>query len=103
MRTLSIVSALAIAGFCAPALSQTTTNQGTAGSTTGTTTSQQEMNRGVPGVDVDAGRNAQGAVDVDRDQKTNVRNAPGASEMNREAGEMKDDARGARAPRADRG
>lgn len=103
MRTLSIVSALAIAGLCAPALAQTSTSPGTAGSTTGTTTSQQEMNRGVPGVDVDAGRNAQGAVDVDRDQNTNVRNAPGAQDMERATTPATDADRGARAPRADRG
>lgn len=103
MRTLSILSALAIAGMSGSALAQTATEQGAAGSTTGTTTSQQEMNRGVPGVDVDAGRNAGGAIDVDRDQNTNVRNAPGARQLDRE---MSDEPRGTgsqRAPRADRG
>lgn len=100
MRALSILSALAIASVCMPALSQTATEPSSAGSSTGTTTSQEEMNRGVPGVDVDAGRNASGAVDVDRDQNTDARNAPGAREMDRETG---DEAGEARAPRADRG
>lgn len=103
MKTLSILSALAIASVCAPALSQTATERGSAGSTTGTTTSQEEMNRGVPGVDVDAGRNARGAVDVDRDQNTNVRNAPGAREMDRKTGDEPRGTGGEPAPRADRG
>lgn len=97
MRTLSILSALAMVGVCASVPAQTA-DQGSAGSTTGTTTSQEEMNRGVPGVDVDAGRNAGGAVDVDRDQNTDVRNAPDARDA-----DMSDDPRGERAPRADRG
>ncbi len=103
MRALSILSALAIASVCAPALSQTATERGSAGSTTGTTTSQEEMNRGVPGVDVDAGRNAKGAIDVDRDQNTNVRNAPGARDLDRRTGDKPTGTDGARAPRADRG
>jgi hypothetical protein len=98
MRTASTLAALALAGACLPALSQTPTDKGTAATTTGTTTTQQEMNRGVPGVDVDVGRNARGAVDVDRDHNTNVRNAPGVRDVNRNAeGDMN------RAPRADRG
>jgi hypothetical protein len=100
MRTVSTLAALAIAGICMPALSQTSTSPGTAGSTTGTTTTQQEMNRGVPGVDVDAGRNASGAVDVDRDRNTNVRNAPG---MNRDATGAGDMNQGTRPARDDRG
>jgi|EndMetStandDraft_2_1072991.scaffolds.fasta_scaffold695215_1 hypothetical protein len=95
MRALSTLAALAIAGACVPALAQTTTSPGTAATTTGTTTSQQEMNRGVPGVDVDVGRNARGAVDVDVDRKTNVRNAPGARDTTAPAG--------TRPARADRG
>lgn len=100
MRTISTLAALAIACVCTPALSQTPTDPGAAGSTTGTTTTQQEMNRGVPGVDVDAGRNAQGAIDVDRDRNTNVRNAPG---MRRDATGAGDPNQGMRAARDDRG
>ena len=60
-----------------------------AATTTGTTTSQSEMNRGVPGVNVDVGRNSRsGAVNVDVDRNTDSRNVT--------------DGR-ARAPRADRG
>lgn len=77
MRISPILAALALAGVCAPAMSQTT-DRGSAATSTGTTTTQQEMNRGVPGVDVDVGRNARGAVDVDVDRKTDTRNAPGA-------------------------
>ncbi len=43
----------------------------------GATTSQSEMNRGVPGVDVDAGRNARGAVDVNRASGERARGVPG--------------------------
>ncbi len=45
--------------------------------TSGATTSQSEMNRGVPGVDVDAGRNARGAVDVNRASGERARGVPG--------------------------
>lgn len=41
------------------------------------TTPRSEMQRGVPGVDVDAGRNAQGAVDVDRANTERARGVPG--------------------------
>lgn len=85
--------------FAAAAQAQTpaqTTDANRAANSTGTSTSQQEMNRGVPGVDVDVGRNAQGAVDVDVDRNTNARNLPGVRDEQRNAdGTM-------RAPRADR-
>lgn len=70
---------------------------------TGSTTTPSETNRGVPGVDVDTGRNASGAVDVNvgrpGDQRTGVpgvdvdvgRNASGGVDVNQ-----------TRAPRADR-
>lgn len=48
------VSLLALAGVV---LAQSAIGAGT--------TSQSEMNRGVPGADVDVGRNARGAVDMD--------------------------------------
>lgn len=38
---------------------------------------QAEMNRGVPGVDVDVGRNADGAIDVKRDNSEAARGVPG--------------------------
>jgi hypothetical protein len=98
MRTPSTLAALVLASACLPALAQTTTDRGNAATSTGTTTTQQEMNRGVPGVDVDVGRNASGAVDVDRDRNTNVRNAPGMRETAPNAGGDVN-----RAPRADRG
>lgn len=100
MRTVSTLAALAMACIGTPALSQTPTDPGTAGSTTGTTTTQQEMNRGVPGVDVDVGRNAQGAIDVDRDRNTNVRNAPGVRRDAAGTGDMNE---GTRPARDDRG
>lgn len=102
MRMLPTLAALAIASVCAPALAQTT-SPGTAGSTTGTSTSQQEMNRGVPAVDVDVGRNAAGAIDVDRDKNTNIRNAPGMRGTDRAPGAASDMDPSTRAPRADRG
>lgn len=69
------------------------------------TGTQAERDRGVPGVDVNVGRNANGAVDVNTNRNTtrdrgvpgvdvNVgRNADGAIDVNRTN----------RAPRADRG
>ncbi len=39
--------------------------------------SRTEMDRGVPGVDVDAGRNAQGAIDVNRADTERARGVPG--------------------------
>ena len=73
------------------------------------TDTRKEIDRGVPGVDVDVGRNANGAVDVKTNRSTgdrgvpgvdvNVgRNADGAIDVNRTDGN-----RTTRAPRADRG
>lgn len=46
-----------------------------AATSTGTTTTQSEMNKGVPGVNVDVGRNSSsGVVNADVDQKTDARN-----------------------------
>ena len=89
MKTALTLTALALAAVCTPAISQTN-DRGTAATTTGTTTTQQEMNKGVPGVDVDVGRNANGAVDVDRDHNTNVRNAPGMRGADRSANDTSD-------------
>jgi hypothetical protein len=46
-------------------------------STTSTTTSQSEMNRGVPDVDVDVGRNADGAIDINRANTERAKGVPG--------------------------
>jgi len=100
MRTALTLAAVALATLCAPALSQTN-DRGSAATSTGTTTTQQEMNRGVPGVDVDVGRNANGAVDVDRDHNTNVRNAPGVRQADRGA-TATSDMNATRTPRTDR-
>lgn len=100
MRTALTLAAVALATLCAPALSQTN-DRGSAATSTGTTTTQQEMNRGVPGVDVDVGRNANGAVDVDRDHNTNVRNAPGVRQADRGA-TATSDMNATRTPRNDR-
>jgi hypothetical protein len=101
MRTVLTLASLALATLCTQAISQTT-DRGTAATTTGTTTTQQEMNRGVPGVDVDVGRNARGAVDVDRDHNTNVRNAPGVRNAERGAAATSEMNDTTRTPRDDR-
>jgi hypothetical protein len=101
MRTALTLTVLALAALCTPAMSQTN-DRGTAATTTGTSTTQQEMNRGVPGVDVDVGRNANGAVDVDRDHNTNVRNAPGVRDADRSATGTAGMNESTRAPRSDR-
>jgi hypothetical protein len=73
------------------------------------TDTRTETDRGVPGVDVDVGRNANGAVDVNTNRNTRDRGAPGvdvdvgrnadgAIDVNRTNGD-----RNMRAPRADRG
>jgi hypothetical protein len=73
-----------------------------AATSTGTSTSQSEMNRGVPGVNVDVGRNSStGVVSADVDRKTDASNlsdrssTSGTSDANTTGRE--------RAPRADRG
>ena len=67
-----------------------------AATSTGTSTSQSEMNRGVPGVNVDVGRNASnGVISTDVDRKTDASNAADAATNGTSSG--------MRAPRADRG
>lgn len=66
-----------------------------AATSTGTSTSQSEMNRGVPGVDVDAGRNASnGVLNADVDRNTDASNL-----TNRDSTRGTSDARPARADR----
>lgn len=50
---------------------------------TGTTAAQREMNRGVPGVDVDVGKNAKGAVDVNVNRNNANEPAPSSNETAR--------------------
>ena len=72
-----------------------------AATTTGTSTSQSEMNRGVPGVNVDVGRNApNGVISGNVDRKTDARNL---GNRNRTDGTSDGSAGSMRAPRADRG
>lgn len=67
-----------------------------AATSTGTTTSQSEMNRGVPGVDVDAGRNASnGVISADVDRNTDASNLTNRRNTR--------DTSGTRPARADRG
>ncbi|NML15542.1 hypothetical protein [Azohydromonas caseinilytica] len=49
----------------------------------GTSAAQQEMNRGVPGVDVDVGKNAKGAVDVNVNKNNANEPAPSRNETAR--------------------
>jgi hypothetical protein len=77
IRTLiASASLLAIAGFAqAQQAPDATKPNPTAATTTGTSTSQSEMNRGVPGVNVDVGNKASnGVVSADVDKNTDTRN-----------------------------
>lgn len=72
-----------------------------AATSTGTSTSQSEMNRGVPGVNVDVGRNApSGVISGSVDRNTDASNLTDRSRTDaatdQSTGRM-------RAPRADRG
>jgi hypothetical protein len=51
--------------------------QSSSDSSTTSTTSQSEMNRGVPDVDVDVGRNANGAIDINRANTERAKGVPG--------------------------
>lgn len=103
MKTFTALTAAVLTAFAGIASAQSNASPGTAATTTGTSTSQQEMNRGVPGVDVDAGRNASGAVDVSRDRVTNTSNAPGVDAQVGRDDDMNRANRSTRAARADRG
>ncbi|HUG25215.1 hypothetical protein [Piscinibacter sp.] len=70
-----------------------------AATSTGTSTSQSEMNRGVPGVNVDVGRNAEsGVVNADVDRKTDASNL-----TDRDTSGTSESTEGMRTARADRG
>ena len=79
-----------------------------AATSTGTSTTQSEMNRGAPGVNVDVGRNAQGgAISADVDRNTDSRNLTDRSRTDRNLSDRSDtsgsrSASNERAPRADR-
>lgn len=100
MKSLHLTLAatlMSLAGFAAAQQAPTTNKPDPAAATsTGTSTTQSEMNRGVPGVDVDAGRNARGAVDVTVDKNTNASNVGTDASGSATSGTT-------RAPRADRG
>jgi len=69
-----------------------------AATSTGTSTTQSEMNRGVPGVNVDVGRNtSSGVIGADVDRNTDASNL---TDRNDTSGTR--DTRNARAARADR-
>ena len=87
--TITAASLLVLAGMAqaqqAPDASKPNPSAAT---TTGTSTTQSEMNRGVPGVNVDVGRNSStGTVSADVDRNTDARNltdsnrTSGTSEM----------------------
>ena len=101
MRTALTLTAVVLAAMSTPAISQTN-DRGSAASTTGTTKPHHEMTRGVPGVAAAAGRNARGAVDVDVDHNTNVRNAPGVRNTDRGTSGTPQTTDTTRAPRNDR-
>lgn len=100
MKSLHITLAatlMSLAGFASAQQTPSTNKPDPAAATsTGTSTSQTEMNRGVPGVDVDAGRNARGAVDVTTDKNTNAANVGTDASGSAATGST-------RPPRADRG
>ncbi len=103
LRTaLAASSILVLAGLAqAQQAPDATKPNPSAATTTGTSTSQSEMNRGVPGVNVDVGRNSKnGVVSGSVDRNTDARNL---TDRNNSTGGSSDAAGRMRAPRADRG
>ncbi len=75
-----------------------------AATSTGTSTSQSEMNRGVPGVNVDVGRNASnGVVSGDVDHNTDTRNLTDRNDNSANGNASDMNSRQMRQARADRG
>jgi BRCT domain type II-containing protein len=106
MKTLAAISAASILAIAAVAQAQqapsTNNPNPSAATSTGTSTSQSEMNRGVPGVNVDVGRNApNNVISADVDRNTDVRNVTGSDRADRNRTDSWT-ADGMRAPRADR-
>lgn len=96
---MSIIRTSLIAAASALAMGATVQAQTTSPDT------KAEMDRGVPGVDVDVGRNAQGAIDIKRENSETARGVPGVdvdTGRNARGAVDVDVDRGARAPRADR-
>ncbi|HEX6362811.1 MAG TPA: hypothetical protein VFZ93_07640 [Albitalea sp.] len=100
---MNLIRTTLVAAACTMALAGTAFAQ-----TSGTNAppSKSEMDRGVPGVDVDVGRNASGAIDVNRAPGERARGVPGVDvDTGRNAQGAVDVDVGsdrARAPRADR-
>lgn len=100
MTLKTVIAATSILAFVGIAQSQQTPDptkpNPSAATSTGTSTSQAEMNRGVPGVDVDVGRNASNnVISGSIDRNTDSRNVTG-DRFDATNGRM-------RAARADRG
>jgi BRCT domain type II-containing protein len=100
MKTFTAITAASILALGAVAHAQqapsTNNPNPSAATSTGTSTSQSEMNRGVPGVDVDVGRNApNNVISADVDRNTDARNLRNSDRAEGTAGGM-------RSPRADR-
>lgn len=72
IRHSFIAAAVTLAALAGAAQAADQSNAGT-----GSSAAQREMNRGVPGVDVDVGNNAKGAIDVNVN-KNNANEAPPA-------------------------
>lgn len=99
---IAAASIFALAGFAqaqqAPDASKPNPSAATS---TGTSTTQSEMNRGVPAVNVDVGRNApNGVVSGSVDRNTDARNL---SDRNRTDGSVDTSTGRMRPARADRG
>jgi hypothetical protein len=108
MKTLrhTLVAAASLLAFAGIAQAQQAADPNapnpSAATTTGTSTSQTEMNKGVPGVNVDVGRNApSGAVNVDVDRNTDARNLGNTSSSG--TSDSTTTTRTTRTARADRG
>jgi len=74
-RTLQAALAAALAAGTVGLYAQSTTDTSTP--STATTTTQSEMDKGVPDVDVNVGRNADGAIDVNRANTERAKGVPG--------------------------
>jgi len=75
-KRLQVALATALAVGTVGLYAQSSSDSSTTSSTT-STTSQSEMNRGVPDVDVNVGRNADGAIDVNRANTERAKGVPG--------------------------
>lgn len=109
---ITSIAAASLLVFAATAQAQQATDASkpnpSAATSTGTSTTQSEMNRGVPGVNVDVGRNApNGVVGADVDRNTDSRNLTDRNRTDRNLSDRSDTSGSRsgfneRAPRADR-